>query len=89
MKKLMHLLFLSCLKATGLIEKKMLFRLSPSETLQLKIHTMMCSACTHYEKQSALLNHLISKMTQTGPADSYLTGLKEEIKQKLQDHNPH
>lgn len=51
----MHILFLSCLKATELIEKKLSFRLSAKEKIQLKAHKMMCSACRNYEKQSVLI----------------------------------
>lgn len=57
----MHLLFLSCLKATGLIEKRLYFRLTVKEHIQLKMHKMMCSACAHYEHQSILLEHAIHK----------------------------
>ena len=51
----MHLLFLSCLKATELIEKKFHIPLSIKENLQLKIHELMCDACSAYEKQSTIL----------------------------------
>lgn len=60
MKKLMHILFLSCLKATELIEKKLYFRLSFKEKLQLKVHQAMCSACTNYEKQSIIMDKALS-----------------------------
>ena len=56
MKKLMILLFLSCFKATELIEKRFHFKLSFQEKIQLKMHTSMCDVCTMYEKQSSLLN---------------------------------
>ena len=55
MKKIMHFLFLSCLKATELIEKKFNFKLSLKEKIQLKMHKMMCDACTNFEKQSEFL----------------------------------
>mgnify|MGYP001235194821 FL=1 len=55
MKKLMHLLFLSCLKATELIEKKLAFKLSFSERIQLAIHKKMCGACAIYEDQSKFI----------------------------------
>jgi len=61
MKKVMHILFLSCLKATELIEKKLHFKLLFKEKLQLKIHKMMCDACTNYEKQSLLIEEGIAK----------------------------
>ena len=60
MKKLMHILFLSCLKATELIEKKIHFKLSFTEKLQLKMHKAMCDACSTYEKQNLLIEKGIS-----------------------------
>ncbi|MDT8394189.1 MAG: hypothetical protein RQ761_10095 [Bacteroidales bacterium] len=59
MKKLMHFLFLSCLKATELIEKKLYFKLSFNEKMQLKMHKTMCSACSNYEKQSYFLDKVL------------------------------
>ncbi len=55
MKKIVHILFISCLKATELIEKKFHFKLSIREKLQLKLHKMMCEACTKYEKHSDII----------------------------------
>lgn len=55
MKNIMQKLFLSCIKATELIEKRLHFKLSYNEKLKLKLHKMMCDACTRYEKQSIFL----------------------------------
>ncbi|MBW6478318.1 MAG: hypothetical protein K0B37_02750 [Bacteroidales bacterium] len=60
MKKVMNILFLSCLKATELIEKKLLFKLVLSEKIRLKMHKAMCDACTNYEKQSITLDKVLS-----------------------------
>ena len=51
----MHILFLSCFKATELIEKNFHIKLSITEKLQLKMHKIMCKACTNYEKHSILI----------------------------------
>ncbi|MCD4734570.1 MAG: hypothetical protein K8R53_00875 [Bacteroidales bacterium] len=59
MKKLMNILMLSCWKATELIEKKLRFRLSFGEKLQLSMHLSMCKACSAYKKQSVLLDQAI------------------------------
>jgi hypothetical protein len=84
MKKLMHILFLSCLKSSELIEKKLHFRLSFRERMQLKIHKMMCDACTMYEKQSIILEkgveHWFSNMPEAGDVED----LKLSIKLRLQ-----
>ncbi len=55
MKNIMHILFLSCVKATELIEKGFHFELSKKEKMQLTVHTMMCDACKRYEKQSVFI----------------------------------
>ncbi|MAE07864.1 MAG: hypothetical protein CL661_03790 [Bacteroidetes bacterium] len=61
MKKIMHILFLSCLKATELLEKKLYFKLSLKEKLQLRMHKSMCEACSNYQKQSILIEKAIAK----------------------------
>ena len=60
MKKLMNILLLSCLKATELIEKKLHFKLSFTENLQLSMHKMVCDACSNYEKQNLIIEKGIS-----------------------------
>ena len=56
----MNILLLSCLKATELIEKKLHFKLSFTESLQLSMHKMVCEACSNYEKQNILIEKSIS-----------------------------
>jgi len=85
MKKLMHRLFLSCLKATELIEKKLHFRLSGREKLQLKMHKMMCDACSSYEKQSIFLEKGVSLNLKKEFSDVDLKKLKVVINEKLSD----
>lgn len=87
MKKLMHLLFLSCLKATGLIEKKMLFRLTRTEKMQLKVHKLLCTACSNYDKQSTLIEKGIAHSTQATFSAEDLARLKMAIHQKLESLN--
>lgn len=83
MKKLMNFLMLSCKKATELIEKKSVFGLSWKENIQLKVHTKMCDACSHYQKQSKEIDNLLEKHLQ--PKDDsdvpelQNSRLKEEI----------
>jgi hypothetical protein len=60
MKNIMHFLFLSCLKASEMIEKKLHFRLSFRERMQLKMHKMMCSACSNFEKHNLFVEKAIS-----------------------------
>jgi hypothetical protein len=79
MKKLMNIFFLSCLKATGLIEKKLHFRLSLSEKIQLKMHKMMCDACTLYEKQSITLDKALNKSHKREEIIADLEDFKKDI----------
>lgn len=81
----MHFFFLSCLRATALIEKKFHFELSYKEKIQLKLHTMMCDACSMYEDQSEVIEHGIQKHfheKQTEPTNTKT--LKKQIQDKLQ-----
>jgi hypothetical protein len=88
-KKIMHKLFLSCLKATEIIEKGLNFKLSWKEKLQLKAHKMMCDACSRYEKQSLFLDNAVKAFNdyETGrdikPTKAEIKELKERINKKL------
>ena len=83
MKKIMHILFLSCLKASEFIEKKIHFKLSFTEKIQLKAHKMMCSACARYEKQSLLLEKQIELQTMKPINGETVENLKKTISEKL------
>lgn len=85
MKKLMNILFLSCLKATELIEKKINFKLSFIESVQLKLHKMMCGACPNYEKQSILIEEGLKRSEEPDFSEEELMLLKKGIKQKLEN----
>ncbi len=52
---------LSCVKATQLMEMKEVIPLGFIKTIQLHMHTAMCSGCRNYMKQSQLINQLLHK----------------------------
>ena len=83
----MDLLFLSCLKASELIEKKFHVKLSFTERIQLKAHTMMCDACTAYEKQSLILEKGIEQFINQNENPAELKELKVRINTKLRHLN--
>lgn len=58
-KKVMQVLFLSCLRASELIEKDLHLRLGLLEQLQLKLHKTMCNTCNRYSKHSFLIEKAI------------------------------
>ncbi len=81
----MHILFLSCLKATELIEKKFHVKLSFKERLQLKLHKMMCDACTMYEKQSALIEKGMELQHKHQHEECDIEQLKKQISLNLKE----
>jgi len=81
----MHILFLSCLKATELIEKNLHFKLSFREKIQLKSHKMMCKACTKYEKHSIFIEKGISNIQKKKSSSTDTEKLKESIIIKLEN----
>ncbi len=83
MKKLMNYLMLSCRKATELIEKRTLVRLSFKEKVQLRMHKSMCDACTAYEKQSRKIDELLHKHIHTGHTDDMAVVTNEALKEKI------
>jgi len=84
MKKLMHFLFLSCLKATELIEKKLHVKLSIKEKLRLKMHKSMCNACRRYDKQSKIIDNVLKNYNSDMPHIN-IEELKINIKKKISE----
>lgn len=82
----MHILFLSCLKATELIEKKFHFNLTLKEKLQLKLHKMMCDACTNFEKQSKMLEKGIEKQQNHLHSTTDIEEIKKQISLHLEKY---
>ncbi len=58
---IMNAMMLSCVKATELMEMKEHVPLGLLKTLQLHMHSAMCSGCRNYMKQSLLIDELIEK----------------------------
>jgi len=90
MKKLIHVIVLSCKKATFLIEKRIYSRLSLIEKIQLRLHMSLCDACVKYKKQSWLLHKMLKHFDhdhQAGnmPSESSVEELKKKISNKLDE----
>ncbi|MBA3673667.1 MAG: hypothetical protein H0W75_01700 [Chitinophagaceae bacterium] len=58
---IMNAMMLSCFKATQLMEMKEHAPIGLLKTMQLHMHTAMCSGCRNYMKQSRLINELLQK----------------------------
>jgi len=86
MENIKNSLFLSCLKATGFIEKKQAIGLNFTEEIQLKIHLSMCKACAAYVHQSrAIEEGLIKnyKKKDVSGTEDTLDQFEKEIKEKI------
>lgn len=85
MKKILHILMLSCKKATMLIEKSLLVKLSLKENVQLTLHKSMCDACTAYEKQSRKMDEILKHHIHDNQNSDAVQNenLKEKIRQSL------
>ncbi len=77
---------LSCKKATELIERKLLVKLSFKENMQLQLHKSMCSACTTYEKQSKIIDELFHKHIHNDDTQISCDIQNEDLKKKIIDN---
>lgn len=81
----------NCSKATFLIEKQQISRITMREKLELNIHLAGCSVCRIYEKQSMAINRMIKNLFQTTQRneltldENFKQRLKEQIERKLKD----
>lgn len=82
----MNWLMLSCKKATEMIEKKLLVKLSFKEKIQLEMHKSMCSACTAYEKQSKKMDELFHKHISSDDTQKSDDIRNEDLKKKIMDN---
>ena len=80
---IMNAMLLSCVKATKLIEMKEYVPLRLIQTMQLHMHTAMCSGCRNYVKQSRLINQLLQKKFDTHPIIKNTDDLEAAIISKL------
>jgi hypothetical protein len=79
----MNELMLSCKKATELIDKKTVFKLSVKEKAMLCLHTSMCDACSAYQKQSNKIDSLLKKHLH-GPLNADESPIEsKELKEKI------
>jgi len=85
MRKMMNIVMLSCKKATELIEKRLVMKLSAIEQIQLKMHTAVCSQCSTYEKQSDIIEKCIAEIHQPNKETLKLSSeRKEQILKQLE-----
>ena len=73
----------NCEKATFLIEKKLISRITFREQIQLRIHLLGCSVCRIYQKQTGKINEMVRQLFHN--AENADIHLDENFKKDLQD----
>jgi predicted anti-sigma-YlaC factor YlaD len=73
----------NCEKATFLIEKKLISRITFREQIELRIHLAGCSVCRIYQKQTGKINEMVHQLFR-GHANKE-TRLDDAFKKDLQD----
>ncbi len=71
----------NCEKATFLIEKKLISRITFREEIELRIHFMSCSVCKLYQKQAGKINDMVHQLFKRSETDAKLD---ESFKKDLQ-----
>ena len=73
----------NCEKATFLIEKKLISKITFREQIELRIHLLGCSVCRIYQKQTGKISEMVRQLFHsTVNADTHLD---ESFKKDLQD----
>jgi len=78
-----HQIAYNCRKATYLIEKKQIGKITIREKLELTTHLAGCSVCRIFEQQSITINRMVKEIFQA-PGAQQLT-LDNEFKGHLQN----
>ena len=73
----------NCEKATFLIEKKLISKITFREQIQLRIHLLGCSVCRIYQKQTGKINEMVRQLFHN--AENADIHLDENFKKDLQD----
>lgn len=87
LRKLIHILFLPCSKATMLMEKRNAQTISQREDWRLSMHLKICKWCRAYEEKLKILDDILKrKLSQKENIeinDSDIQGFKNEVLEKL------
>ncbi|KFF26153.1 hypothetical protein [Chryseobacterium vrystaatense] len=87
LRKLIHILFLPCSKATMLMEKRNAQTISQREDWRLSMHLKICKWCRAYEEKLKILDDILKrKLSQKENVeinDSDIQGFKNKVLEKL------
>lgn len=87
LRKLIHILFLPCSKATMLMEKRNAKAISRKEDWQLSMHLKICKWCRAYEEKLKILDDILkrklSRNEKTEINDIDIQNFKSKVLEKL------
>ncbi len=76
----------NCKKATFLIEKQQLAKITLKEQLELKIHLAGCAICVTFMQQSTVINQMARKILNSSAAGQKLDSkFKEALQRRIDD----
>ena len=85
LKKITH----NCKKATFLIEKKLIGRITLREHIELRIHLFGCGVCRIYQKQTVKVSEMVRQLfhsnvnKDTKLDDTFKKDMQERIEEEL------
>jgi len=84
LKKILY----NCRKATYLIDKRLIGKITFRETVELQIHLAGCGICRIYMDQSQKINEMIRQLLKTGekPNITLDDHFKETMQERIEDH---
>lgn len=85
-RKVLHILFLPCVEATLLMEKRNAQTISAKENRRLSLHILICKWCKAYNEKLKLLDKIFRKTLaekETEINESEIQDFKNKIIEKL------
>lgn len=74
---------INCEKATYLVEKREIDKLTVKEKINLKLHSAICGLCKHYESDSKHINNLLKSLGIKRKDSCLSEEEKEKMKEKI------
>lgn len=74
---------MSCQKASYIIEKREVSKISLREKISLKFHLMICALCRRYESDSKILGRILKSLHKKESSTHLSSEDKEALKRKL------
>ena len=77
----------NCEKATFLIEKKLISKITFREQIELRIHLLGCSVCRIYQNQSGKINEMVRQLLHSkANVDTHLDeGFKKDLQDRIEE----